>query len=225
MFSEIPSTYELVNHVLTLGLDILWRRKAVNLASKAGGILWVDMCSGTGETAAYLRRIAPKATAVFAVDFSLEMLKEAKHKPEAGGITFVSADIISLPFPDNTFDLITMSFAARNINLNRDALIQRFVEYRRILKPDGQFVNLETSRPPSAPVKMIMDLYIKLFVKMIGSRLSGSKAGYSYLAHTIPRFYPADELAGIIREAGFRDVTYKYLMFGVAAIHQAYKHA
>ena len=214
----------MVNHILTFGLDILWRRRAVKIAASAGGTLWADMCSGTGETAAYLRRIAPAGTNVLSVDFSLDMLGVAKQKPEAADITFVASDITTLPFPDNSFDLITMSFATRNINLNKDSLIRSFAEYHRVLKPGGRFVNLETSRPPFAPVREAMHLYIKLFVKMIGAGVSGSKAGYAYLAKTIPRFYAAEDLADIMRTAGFSKVTYRHLLFGVAAIHQAYKH-
>lgn len=222
VFSEVPPTYELVNHVLTFGLDILWRRKAVKTAIKAGGGRWADMCSGTGETAMYLRRWAPNGTSIYAVDSSLEMLYHARKKPESVGITFVSSDIEALPFPDSTFDVITMSFAARNINLDRETIIRRFAEYRRVLKPGGLFVNLETSRPLLEPFRMIMDLYVRLFVKMTGAALSGTKAGYAYLAHSIPRFYPAEELAAILREAGFSDVTYRHLMFGAAAIHESY---
>jgi demethylmenaquinone methyltransferase/2-methoxy-6-polyprenyl-1,4-benzoquinol methylase len=223
MFAEVPATYELVNHVLTLGLDVLWRRRAARIAARAGGADWADMCTGTGEMAVYLSRLAPKGTKIYAIDFSGPMMEKARRKPGAAGITFVEADIKALPFDDGSFDLITMSFATRNINLSRDTLVRSFAEYYRVLKPGGRFVNQETSRPPSALVRRCFDLYVKLFVKQIGSRISGARTAYAYLAGTIPRFYNAEELAQIMREAGFDSVSFKRLMFGAAAIHQAIK--
>jgi demethylmenaquinone methyltransferase/2-methoxy-6-polyprenyl-1,4-benzoquinol methylase len=220
MFSEqVSPTYELVNHMLTLGLDRVWRKRAARLAAKEGGRQWVDLCTGTGEMAAYLARRAPEKTKVFAVDFSEPMMAEAKKKPEANRITFVTGDIKSLPFADADFDLATISFATRNINLDKPTLIQTFAEIRRILKPGGRFVNLETSMPKSKLIRKARDLYVRLMVKPVGTRISGSRKGYAYLASTIQRFYSAKELAGVLQEAGFSDVTFRQYLFGVAAIH------
>jgi len=223
VFSEVPATYELVNHVLTFGLDIVWRRRAARIAAAASGGQWADMCTGTGEMAVYLSRLAPKGTKIYAVDFSEPMMEKAAEKPQAKHIHFVASDIKALPFPDESFDLITMSFATRNINLSKDILIQSFKEFYRVLKPGGRFVNLETSQPSSSLIRRLFHLYIKLFVKLIGSRISGSSAGYAYLAKTIPRFYAPQELADILSRAGFQDVPFQKLMFGAAAIHQGMK--
>jgi len=223
VFSEVPATYELVNHVLTLGLDLLWRRRAARIAAMADGGQWADMCTGTGEMAVYLSRLAPEGTKIHAIDFSLPMMAKARRKPQAQHINFVAADIRALPFPDESFNLITMSFATRNISLSEDILIQSFAEFYRVLKPGGRFVNLETSRPPSSPIRKCFDLYVRLFVERIGSRISGSTTAYAYLARTIPRFYAAEELADIMRQAGFEKVAFQRLLFGVAAIHQAIK--
>ena len=223
IFAEVPATYELVNHVLTVGLDVLWRRRAAKTAAKVGPGKWADMCTGTGETAVYLSRLAPEGTSVYGVDFSEPMLAEARRKPEAESIKFVTADIKNLPFEDSTFDILTMSFATRNINLGREVLIQSFAEYYRVLKPGGCFVNVETSQPPSPLIRKCFHTYIRLFVKLIGSRISGSRAAYAYLAGTIPRFYTAEELADIMREAGFEEVTFRRCLFGVVAVHQAFK--
>ncbi len=223
MFAEVPATYELVNHVLTFGLDIIWRRKAARIAAKAGGAQWVDMCTGTGEMAVYLSRLAPEGTEIYAVDFCESMMDKARRKPHAESIHFVAADITALPFEDETFDLVTMSFATRNINVSKEKLIQSFSEYYRVLKPGGRFVNLETSRPPFWPIRKGFDLHIKLFVAQIGGRISGCPTAYAYLAKTIGRFYTAEALAGIMQQAGFDEVTFKRLLFGAAAIHQAVK--
>jgi len=181
------------------------------------------MCTGTGETAAYLRRLAPVGTTVSAVDLSPEMMAEARKKPEAKDINFLLADVKELPFPNESIDLITISFATRNINLNKEALIMSFSEFHRVLKPGGCFVNLETSQPPIGFIRVLFHLFVKLFVKQIGSRMSGSLNGYLYLSKTIPKFYTAHELAEIMNSAGFQKVSFSRLLFGVAAIHQGTK--
>jgi len=222
-FSEVPATYELVNHVLTVGRDIVWRRRAAKIAATANGYQWADMCTGTGEMAANLSRLAPEGTKIYGIDFSEPMLEYAKKKPEAARINFVVSDIKQLPFPDDNFDVLTMSFATRNINLSKDILIKSFSEFYRVLKPGGRFVNLETSRPSFWPVRKFFHLYVKLFVKSIGTRISGAGNAYTYLATTIPRFYSAQELADIMLSAGFDEVTFKQYLFGAVAIHQAMK--
>ncbi|MDH7499725.1 MAG: ubiquinone/menaquinone biosynthesis methyltransferase [candidate division NC10 bacterium] len=223
MFAQVPATYEQINHLLTLGLDIAWRRRAARMAAAPGGSGWADMCTGTGETAAYLAHLAPRETKIYAVDFSHSMLTEAKRKPEAARIFFVLSNIRSLPFPDESLDLVTMSFATRNINLSREILMESFAEFYRVLKRGGRFVNLETSRPSSALIRGLRDLYVQLFVESIGSRISGSRTAYAYLAKTIRGFYSAQELAIILREAGFEEITFQRLLFGAAAIHEARK--
>lgn len=224
IFSEVPEAYELVNHILTFGLDILWRKRAVKIAAKTGGARWIDVCTGTGEMASYLCRLAKDGTKVYAADFSLPMLKKATEKPEGNCIKFLLSDIENLPFPDETFDLITISFATRNINLSQDTLIRTFKEFHRILRVDGHFINLETSQPSSSLIRRAFHEYVRLFVAPIGSRISGSKSGYAYLADTIPRFYQAEELTNIMRQAGFKDIGIKKLMCGVAAIHLGVKY-
>lgn len=224
IFSEVPETYERINHILTFGLDILWRKRAVKMAVRPGGARWIDVCTGTGETASYLNRSAKNGTKIYAADFSLPMLRKAKEKPESGSIKFLLSEVENLPFPDDTFDLITISFATRNINRNRNTLIRIFKEFHRILKVDGYFVNLETSQPSFPMIRKVFHGYVKLFVTPIGSRISGSKSGYAYLANTIPRFYPAEGLTHMMHQAGFKDIRIKKLMFGVAAIHQGKKY-
>lgn len=223
IFSEVPDTYELVNHILTFGMDILWRKKAAKIAVEGNGSMWLDVCSGTGEMAVYLKRLAPKETKVYACDFSFPMIQKAMQKKEASEITFIVSDINALTFPDNTFDLVTISFAVRNINLDREKFLQALKEINRILKPGGRFVAVETSQPKSEIIKKMFHVYIRLAVKPIGQLISGSKSAYTYLSSTIPRFYPAEEFAEIIKQAGFGEVTFKRLLFGVTAIHKAIK--
>ena len=223
LFSEVPNTYELINHLLTFGLDIFWRKKAAKIASKIGGNRWLDACCGTGEMVANLRRLAGENIQVFAADFSSPMLSKAVQKPEGEQIKFVLSDIKKIPFQNQTFDIVTISFATRNINLNRNILVESFSEFHRILKPDGSFINLETSQPSSILLRKLFHIFIKIFVKPIGSFISGSKASYVYLSNTIPKFYFAEELKEIIHSAGFDEVSYKNLFLGISAIHHGVK--
>jgi len=224
IFAEAAATYELVNRVLTLGLDRRWRRQAAGIAAAgAEPGEWVDMCTGTGEMAVYLKRLAPEGTRVRGVDMSAAMLAEARKNPEAGNIDFTQAEITALPFPDKSVDLITMSFATRNVNLSREALLRAFSELHRVLKGGGLFVNLETSQPASPLMRRCFHLYVRLLVIPVGRSISGSNAAYAYLARTIPRFYAADELAGIMRDAGFGEVHFRHLLLGAVAIHEARK--
>nr|MBN2277735.1 ubiquinone/menaquinone biosynthesis methyltransferase [candidate division Zixibacteria bacterium] len=221
IYSELPKHYELIDHILTFGLDILCRRRAARIAVADGGERWLDMCCGTGEMATALKRLSRNGTMLTACDFSLPMLSQATLKPEAKDIRFAISEAGALPFADHTFDLITVSFATRNLNSSRGTLIKRFREFHRVLKPGGRYVNLETSQPESRVIRKLMHIYVGLTVKQVGSWISGSKEGYSYLASSIPRFYPAGELAEILREAGFSEISYQPLFFGITAIHKA----
>lgn len=223
IFSEVADTYELVNHILTFGLDIYWRRKAAREAVKADGIYWLDVCSGTGEMAQNLSRLADEKVKIISVDFCYPMLSKAFEKRNETNIFFVAAEAICLPFPDKTFDLVTISFATRNISPNKKFLSCHLREFHRVLKPERRFVNLETSQPRSKILRKLFHFYIKLAVKPIGSLFSGSKAGYNYLSFTIPRFYSSKEFSFLLSQAGFSRVNCQKLFFGVSAIHVAVK--
>jgi demethylmenaquinone methyltransferase/2-methoxy-6-polyprenyl-1,4-benzoquinol methylase len=223
IFSEAAETYELVNHVLTLGLDILWRRKAAREAIKAKGFLWLDVCSGTGEMALNLSRLADEKVKIVSVDFCHPMITKALEKREIPNLSFVLAESGRLPFVDMTFNLVTISFATRNIYPNKPELVAHLKEFHRVLKPRGYFVNLETSQPSMRIIKKLFHLYINLIVKQLGYLLSGSRAAYRYLAYTVPRFFPPKEFSSILHEAGFARVTHRSLFLGVSAIHTAIK--
>lgn len=224
IFAGVAPTYERVNRVLTLGLDARWRRSAARLAARGGGTLWLDVCSGTGDMAREMRRRLPAGARVVALDFCAPMLGRAVARAaESGPFEFVLADVKALPFREGTFDAITMSFATRNINLSAAVLEGTFREFRRVLKPGGRFVNLETSQPPAGLVRFLFRLYVKAFVRPVGRRLSGSDPGYAYLSSTIPRFYGAEELSAILSRSGFSGVSFRRLFWGAAAVHVAVK--
>ncbi len=221
IYSEIPERYELVNHIVTLGLDKYWRRRAAAIAVGGGGGRWLDICSGTGEMTSYLSRLAPDDSSVYATDFSMPMLSRARRKSESGRIGFSISEASSLPFDDATFDLVTCSFAMRNLNRSREDLLIALREVRRVLKDGGRFVNLETSRPDNALVRSIFHSYVKLLIRPIGTAMTGSRAGYSYLVGSIRRFYGPRELEELLLDAGYRGVASKLLCLGAVAIHLA----
>jgi demethylmenaquinone methyltransferase/2-methoxy-6-polyprenyl-1,4-benzoquinol methylase len=223
IYKEVAKTYELVNHVLTLGLDIRWRKKAARIAARKGGTLWLDVCSGTGEMAQNLSILADDGVDVCAVDFSYPMLKKAMEKRNAPNLSPIIAEAGVLPFPDMSFDLVTISFATRNLNPRREILESYMEEFSRVLKPGGLFVNLETSQPSVKIIRKFFHLYVNWIIKPVGWILSGSKAGYRYLSFTIPRFYAPDEFAQILRHTGFSEVEYQRLLLGISAIHVAKK--
>ena len=224
IFSRIPKTYDLINRILTLGLDVFWRQSAAKIASQDGSEKWLDVCSGTGDMAGALARMAEARVKIIGVDFCFPMLAQAVKKPEHSRISFCVSEAGSLPFADNTFDVVTIAFAARNLNSSgQDILLQCFREFRRVLKPGGRFINLETSQPKSALLRKLVHFYIRLMVKPIGYLISGSKMAYGYLAHSIPRFFSAEELAGVMYRAGFTKVDFILLSFGVSAVHIAIK--
>lgn len=223
IFTEVPQTYRLLNHLLTLGQDAIWRRRAAEIAASGGGTRWLDACSGTGEMATCLSHLATDGTSIIVADFSLPMMSKAMEKPKAGHIAFTLSDVSHLPFRDNSFDAITISFATRNLNISKDNLFKCLQEFHRVLKPGGRFVNLETSQPRFVLIRWLFHLYVKLTVSPIGRLVSGSDTAYTYLSHSMRHFYSPEELAEIIRQAGFCEVGFNRMLFGAAAIHKATK--
>lgn len=222
VFDEIAPRYELINHAMTLGLDRSWRRRAVKLMVPRPGERRLDVCCGTGETILLLEGAAPAELAVGA-DFSENMLRLAASKPEAASIHWVRCEAGALPFAERTFDLVTVTFATRNLQSSASGLDGCFREFWRVLKPGGRFVNLETSQPPNALTRWVFHQYVALGVPLAARLLSGARAGYAYLAASIPRFHGAEELAQVLRRVGFAQVTFERLLFGVAAVHVAVK--
>ncbi len=219
IFGEVSHTYEIVNHLLTFGTDILLRRMLAQLVGSIGGTRWLDVCSGTGEVVDYMSRVARRRTDLFALDFSWPMLRHAVAKLGTERVTFTVADAGAIPFEDNTFDVMTVSFATRNVNTNRRALLRVLKEFRRALRPGGAFINLESSQPPNGVVRLLFHLYVSRVVRHLGELISGSRRGYAYLSSTVRRFHNAEGFAAILHEAGFRRVAFRRLMLGVFAMH------
>lgn len=221
IFWNLPSRYELTNRVLTFGLDTLWRRRAAACAINTKPLRCLDVCTGTGEMAAALRKCTPPETLVVALDFTETMIRHARRKPAFAGIPAVVADVRALPFRDEHFDVITISFATRNINTGKGNLQRSFREFRRVLRERGQLITVETTQPRSPILKALFHLYVRVAVAPLGEILTGSRQGYRYLSGTIRRFYGGTQLAAIMRECGFSSARYQRLLPGIVAVHQA----
>jgi demethylmenaquinone methyltransferase / 2-methoxy-6-polyprenyl-1,4-benzoquinol methylase len=222
-FNEIASTYDLTNRLVTFGLDVHWRRAAARIAADSSAGPWLDVCCGTGDMTRELSGLAGPGTRIFGADFSKPMLDIALRKSYRNPVRFALTDAGMLPFPDGAFDRVTLAFATRNLNSDRETLVRTFREFRRVLRPGGRFVNLETTGIRSRLLRTLVRIYLEGFVRRLGGRISGSKPAYAYLAGSIGTFYTAGKLNEILLEAGFSSVTHRRLSPLVVAVHSAVK--
>jgi demethylmenaquinone methyltransferase/2-methoxy-6-polyprenyl-1,4-benzoquinol methylase len=223
MYARIDRGYELVNHLFSFGLDVSWRRRAARRATDRGGARWLDLCTGTGEMASELARSGAAVGAlVVGTDFSLPMLRVAKAKrADESGVSLVLADARELPFADGAFDVVTISFATRNL---RDGpLGPFFAEVLRVLAAGGRFVHLETSQPESRFVKALFRLYVRSAITPLGVLVTGAAGPYRFLTRSVERFFGRDEFAAVLLDAGFESVSSETVMLGAVAIHEAVK--
>ena len=225
MFTAVPKRYDLVNHVITWGLDKRWRRKAAEACLAAKPQRALDLCCGTGDLAITLARIAGDSLAIVGVDYSQPMLDIATKKAGALSVrlSFVHGDADNLPFPDGSFDCVGISFAFRNLTYKNPLAQRHLAEVSRVLRPGSRFVIVETSQPETKLIRKLFHLYLRWFVLRVGSWLSGNKVAYRYLAESAARFYSRDELKKILIEAGFRQVSFRPLFFGAVGISVATK--
>jgi len=213
--------YDAANTFLTLGLDGRWRREAARLALAAAPERLLDVCCGTGDMSLEIRRLSGGRTAVTGADFNESMISKAREKNP--GEEFVRSEADALPFPDGTFDALTISFATRNLTYGGKALHKYFGEFRRVLKPGGVFVNIETSQPGSPLVRALFHAYVRLATAPVRFMSRENRTAYGFLAGTIVAFHPPQELSKMILEAGFSKVEVFPLMLGAIAVHRATK--
>jgi demethylmenaquinone methyltransferase/2-methoxy-6-polyprenyl-1,4-benzoquinol methylase len=223
IFTEVAPTYEQLNHLLTFGMDILWRDKTAKIATGSDATLILDVCSGTGELAIAMTKYAQQKTRIIASDLSIPMVSLAVRKNVTAPIEYLFAETKTLPIRNNVFDVVTLSFATRNLNAQPGALSPYFMEFHRVIKPGGRFVNLETSQPSFKPLQILFHAYAHFIIKRVGILLSRSKAGYAFLSHTITRFHTAKTIANLLKQAGFAAVKYTLQFGGITAIHIAQK--
>ena len=217
MFDEVSPRYDLINDVLTVGNDRLWRIATTRAVAPRKGMRILDLAAGTGTSSA---AFAAHGAHVTAADFSEGMLAEGR-KRHAGNdlIDFVWADGTNLPFEDDAFDAATISYGLRNINDPKKAL----AEMARVVKPGGRIVIAEFSTPPSAAVRGPYTLYGRHVLPRIAGAINrDAAAAYRYLNESIEAWPDQAELARWMREAGLERVAYRNLTFGIVALHRGF---
>jgi len=227
MFTEVPPRYDLINSVITWGLDRRWRRKAAEECLKGKPEKVLDLCCGTGDLAITVCRLGRSEVSVVGIDYSPPMLEIARKKAASldgdKHISFINGDAASLPFPDASFDSVGISFAFRNLTYKNPLARQHLTEVRRLLTAGGRYVVVETSQPTARFIRGIFHRYLRWIVRRVGVWLSGNKGAYNYLAESAASFYTAEEVKAMLLESGFREVLYRPLLFGAAGIHIAVK--
>lgn len=222
LFDGIAGRYDLLNHVLSSGIDILWRRRAVGLLASSQPADILDIATGTGDLAfEALRRL--RARSIVGIDVSNAMLKRARVKSErrrvTSRITFEWGAAEKLRFPANTFDAAMVAFGVRNF-ADLDKGLQEMI---RVLKPGGAAVILEFSRPKTRVVKDMYRYYAARILPGIGGMISKNREAYSYLPDTIEEFPDGEDFARILRKAGFQNVQIFPQTFGIATIYHGIK--
>ncbi|HNS19774.1 MAG TPA: bifunctional demethylmenaquinone methyltransferase/2-methoxy-6-polyprenyl-1,4-benzoquinol methylase UbiE [Sedimentisphaerales bacterium] len=223
MFDRIAPTYDLLNHLLSLGRDWAWRRRAAELLGESGGGQIADLATGTGDMLiALLRRIPPPAGAV-GLDVSERMLSLCREKLGRARLAdraeLVRADACATPFAGDSFDAVTMAFGIRNTS-DVGATLR---EILRILKAGGQTLILEFSLPENRTVRWCHLKYLRLGVPFLGAVVSGDRCAYRYLNESIEAFYRPSEFCALMESAGFVQVSATPLTWGVASIYRGVK--
>jgi len=210
-FASIAPRYDLANHVLSGGVDYLWRWQVARLVAPWQPRRLLDLATGSGDLALTLRRWLPK-TAIIGSDFSPQMLREAMRK---GLSPVVVADALHLPFADETFDVVTVAFGLRNMESWTGALR----EMRRVLRPGGHVLVLDFSLPALAPLRFAYRLYLHHVLPKIAGRLTGERGAYDYLAGSIEKFPSGSAMLSLLASAGFRDVKARPMTGGIVSIY------
>lgn len=207
MFDRISPVYDAMNRTMTMGLDQRWRRATVAAVVQQGDRV-LDACCGTGDLAVAATEAGGTVTGL---DFSERMLERARSKSDA--VEWVQGDALALPFSDGSFDAATVGFGVRNL----DDLERGVTELRRVLGPGGRLAILEITKP-SGLLSPFYRLWFDGFVPLLGKLLPGG-AAYTYLPASVRRFPGPDELAALLRGAGFEDVRWRTFAGGIVALH------
>lgn len=224
MFDQVAHRYDLTNDVLSLGNDRLWRVATRRAAAPQPGERILDLAAGTGASSVALARSGAE---VVAADFSPGMIAEGvrRYGPAAPGggipnLTFVEADATALPFGDEEFDAVTMSFGLRNVNGPKTAL----AELLRVTKPGGRIVVCEFSHPPSPAFNGLYRFYNGRVLPTVARVISSNAEAYEYLNESIADWPDQRTLSAWLREVGWTDVAYRNLSFGIVALHRGRKN-
>ena len=220
MFNDISHKYDFLNHFLSLGLDIYWRKKLIQFLEIKETHLLLDVATGTGDLIFEILKKYP--IKIVGLDYAYKMVQIAKQKSESKGFSentyFIQGDGENLPFKNNTFDNLTISFGFRNIGHYNKAL----KEFCRVLKPEGQLIILEFSEPKSKIFNYFYQVYFNYILPNIGALFSRADA-YRYLPESVSYFPPRKEIFKLMSENGLKNVSINDLTFGVCTIYIGYR--
>ena len=218
MFGTIAPRYDFLNRMLSFGIDRRWRKKAVRLLKYREGARILDVATGTGDVALEIARTTPPSVKITGADFCKEMVDlgqlKAAQSAYAGRIDFTVAPCEDLPFPNETFDSITIAFGIRNVVDRKLGLAEMW----RVLRPGGRMIILEFSTPRSQLFRQIYYFYFRRLLPVIGGLFSKFDA-YKYLPDSVLEFPSHEEFAAMIEDAGFHSVHIRELTFGIASIY------
>ena len=217
MFDAIARRYDLLNHVLSFGIDVYWRRRAVEELEDVAPGRVLDAATGTGDLAIEALSLAPDE--VVGVDIAEEMLRVGREKVRRRGledsIILQQGDSEALPFEDRRFDAVMVAFGVRNF----EHLQQGLEEFYRVLRPGGRVVVLEFSHPATFPIKQLYGIYSRHVLPRIGAALSRDAGAYRYLPESVAAFPDGEEFLDRLREAGFTSCHWRPLTFGIASLY------
>lgn len=214
MFSRIAPRYDLMNRLMTAGQDVRWRREVIRLAGLKPGALVLDLGAGTGDLAREALRQQPDCRPV-ATDFTLAMMQYGRAHSDSQRIAWLAADALRLPYPDACFDAVVSGYLMRNV-VDVQAALR---EQKRVLKPGGAVVILDTTRPHPNPFTPLVNFHLHAVIPFLGWLVTGQRDAYTYLPDSTENFLRAEELAARMAAAGFREVVFRRFMVGTMAIH------
>ncbi|MGO1245016.1 MAG: bifunctional demethylmenaquinone methyltransferase/2-methoxy-6-polyprenyl-1,4-benzoquinol methylase UbiE [Sphingobacterium sp.] len=222
MFNNISKTYDVLNRLMTMGIDTIWRKKAIKLLKSIQPQLLLDVATGTGDFAIEsLRILEPKK--IIGIDISSGMLEVAKEKIAKKGlqdrIEVQLGDSEKLQFEDNTFDAVTVAFGVRNF----ENLEKGLADIHRVLRPGGKAVILELSNPSKFPIKQLYHFYFHKFTPALGKLISKDSSAYSYLPESVANFPDGARFAAITSKVGFKDTIVRPQTFGFCSIYECSK--
>ncbi|MFC5272046.1 bifunctional demethylmenaquinone methyltransferase/2-methoxy-6-polyprenyl-1,4-benzoquinol methylase UbiE [Adhaeribacter terreus] len=221
MFNSIAGKYDFLNHFLSAGVDIYWRKKAIALLQKSKPKQILDIATGTGDLAIEALKVDPDK--VTGVDISEGMLAVGREKMQKKGLSnkieLLSGDSENLQFEANSFDAITCAFGVRNF----ENLEKGLSEMNRVLKPGGRVVILEFSKPTAFPMKQAYNFYFKNILPVFGKMISKDQSAYTYLPESVQAFPDGRSFLGILDKVGFKQTQWQSLTFGICSIYTAIK--
>lgn len=217
MFNGIAHRYDLLNHLLSAGVDVYWRRRALNLVRQPSPARILDLATGTADFALAARRLNPGR--IVGADVALEMVRLGVPKVAAADgppIRLMGGDAERLPFADDSFDLVTAAFGVRNFGHIPDGL----AEARRVLRPGGELLILDFSEPTAPGFRQAYRFYFKHVLPRVGGLISGNRQAYSYLPRSVGTFAQGEAFLQLMRDAGFAECRHVALTLGISAVYQ-----